>query len=55
MKQLGVEQLPVVFLTSMQSKALELLGQQFGAYLHKPVTESELLNTVRKQLDLSLQ
>ena len=41
---------PVVFLTSEQSRALELLGSQLGAYLQKPVSEIELLSVVEDQL-----
>ncbi len=45
--------LPVVFLTSVESQALELLGREFGAYLRKPVMEQELLSVVEKQLALA--
>ena len=45
--------LPIVFLTCMESKALELLGREFGAYLHKPVREQELLTVVEQQLALA--
>ena len=45
-------QLPIVFLTSVDSHALELLGREYGAYLHKPVDETELLTTVKTQLEL---
>ncbi len=48
----GYERLPVVFLTSMESKALEMLGEEFGAYLHKPVQEQQLLSVVEEQLAL---
>jgi len=44
----------IIFLTSLKSKALELLGHEFGAYLHKPVRESELLRVVQSQLELAL-
>ncbi len=44
--------LPIIFLTSVQSHAMQLLGRQFGAYLHKPVDQVELLEVVRSQLDL---
>ena len=47
--------LPVVFLTSLQNRALEFLGQEFGAYLHKPVAEHELLDAVKTQLELATQ
>ena len=50
-KLLAVAERPaVVFLTSLKSKALELLGHAFGAYLQKPVCESELLDVVQQQL-----
>ena len=42
---------PVVFLTSLRSKALELLGHEYGAYLQKPVREPELLRIVQQQLE----
>lgn len=44
------ESVPVVFLTSEKSRALELLGNQFGAYLQKPVKPEELLRVVEEQL-----
>ena len=52
LRELGskYERLPVVFLTCMESKALELLGREFGAYLHKPVREQELLDVIQEQL-----
>ena len=42
--------LPIVFLTCLESKALELLGREFGAYLNKPVCEQQLLSVVEQQL-----
>lgn len=51
----GFKELPIVFLTCVNSKAMELLGQEFGAYLQKPVCESDLLEAVRTQLLLSSQ
>ncbi len=51
----GRSDLPVVFLTSVESKALELLGDQYGAYLNKPVEAKQLLDTVAQQLDASPQ
>lgn len=39
--------IPIVFLTSSQSQALEILGDEVGAYLKKPVDESELLHAVQ--------
>jgi CheY-like chemotaxis protein len=44
------EDLPIVFLTSLESKALEMLGREFGAYLNKPVCEQQLLTVVGQQL-----
>ena len=38
--------LPIIFLTSIESHALELLGNSLGAYLHKPVKVDELLQVV---------
>lgn len=48
LKQLGepLNRLPIVFLTSLESHALELLGSTMGAYLHKPVHAEELLRVV---------
>lgn len=39
--------IPIIFLTSSQSPALEILGDEVGAYLRKPIDEHELLQTVR--------
>ena len=39
-------QLPVLFLTSMDNQALRLLGQEYGAYLQKPVDATHLINTI---------
>ncbi len=44
------DNLPIVFLTSLESRALELLGREFGAYLNKPVCEQRLLSVVEQQL-----
>lgn len=38
---------PIVLLTTMQSHALEVLGGQLGAYLHKPVGPDQLLQAVK--------
>ena len=46
----GESDLPVVFLTAEESKALELLGEQYGAYLNKPVSSDQLLQVVSTQL-----
>jgi CheY-like chemotaxis protein len=55
LRELGsnYDDLPVVFLTSMKSKALQMLGQEFGAYLQKPVAEDELLSVIAEQLEKS--
>ena len=42
------DKLPIVFLTSLQSHALSLLGSEMGAYLRKPVCPEELLRTVAR-------
>lgn len=39
---------PVIFLTSMQSHALEVLGREMGAYLKKPVDPDTVLKAVRE-------
>ncbi|MEL7497470.1 MAG: response regulator [Planctomycetota bacterium] len=44
------DQLPIVFLTSVESRAMELLGREFGAYLNKPVQPEELLGVVEELL-----
>ncbi|MGV3482840.1 MAG: response regulator [Planctomycetaceae bacterium] len=44
--------LPIIFLTKESARHLNVLGQQFGAYLQKPVCEETLLSTVRTLLDL---
>ena len=41
------KELPVVLLTSLNSHALELLGEELGAYLRKPVEADALLDAVR--------
>jgi len=40
-------ELPIIFLTSIESHALEMLGDKLGAYLHKPVTSQKLLDVVQ--------
>ena len=47
---INLENLPIVFLTSNDSHAMELLGRQFGAYLQKPVSPQVLLDVVHDQL-----
>ena len=44
------DKLPVVFITSNDSRAMELLGEKYGAYLKKPVKADELLRVVEEQL-----
>ncbi len=39
---------PIVFLTTLNSHALELLGDEMGAYLKKPVCPDDLLQIVRQ-------
>ncbi|MCA9076836.1 MAG: response regulator [Planctomycetaceae bacterium] len=39
-------ELPIIFLTAMESHALEMLGDKLGAYLHKPVDAKRLLDAV---------
>lgn len=48
LKQMGHpwDELPVIFLTSLQSHALDLLGDEMGAYLRKPVQPDVLLKAV---------
>lgn len=55
LRELGkeYERLPIIFLTCLESKALELLGHEFGAYLKKPVHPGELVSVVKKQLSLA--
>jgi DNA-binding response OmpR family regulator len=40
------DRIPIVFLTSLDSNALNLLGDAMGAYLRKPVRADELLAAV---------
>jgi DNA-binding response OmpR family regulator len=42
--------LPVIFLTSLESHALTLLGSKMGAYLQKPIRPEDLLNAVKALL-----
>ena len=39
---------PIVFLTMLHSRALELLGEEMGAYLRKPFQAPLLLDVVQK-------
>lgn len=40
--------IPVLFLTSLQTEALNSLGQQLGDYLPKPVCGGQLIEAMRK-------
>lgn len=40
------DRLPVIFLTTLRSRALEMLGGELGAYLQKPVDPDELIEAV---------
>ena len=52
LRELGpdYDRLPIVFLTSLESKAMELLGREYGAYLNKPVQPQLLLDAVEELL-----
>lgn len=41
-------EIPIIFLTTLDSNALELLGDELGAYLQKPVRGQQLLDTVAR-------
>jgi CheY-like chemotaxis protein len=41
-------EIPIIFLTTLDSHALELLGDELGAYLQKPVRPKQLLDTVAR-------
>lgn len=47
------DELPIIFLTSVQSHALEVLGDQMGAYLKKPVDPDQIVDTVRSFVPMS--
>ncbi|MBT4866132.1 MAG: response regulator [Planctomycetaceae bacterium] len=46
--------IPIVLLTSLNSHALELLGDELGAYLRKPVQPEELLEAVKTNVNRPL-
>lgn len=52
MKRMGTpwSEVPIVLLTSCASHALELLGEQWGAYVAKPVSVTRLLEVVESLL-----
>lgn len=41
---------PVIFLTSIKSQALNMLGKQLGDYLHKPICAQQLLSAIERTL-----
>lgn len=43
-------EIPIVFLTTENSMALRMLGDELGAYLRKPVCQDELLDVIESQL-----
>lgn len=43
-------EIPIIFLTTLDSHALELLGDELGAYLQKPVRPQQLIETVSRFL-----
>lgn len=53
LKKLGppLNKLPIIFLTTLESHALELLGNTLGAYLHKPVCCEELVRAVQAVIE----
>lgn len=56
LKQMGRpwDQMPILFLTSQNSHALEVLGRELGAYLRKPVSSEMVLNTVNSLVSTHL-
>ncbi len=52
LKSLGSpwKEMPIVFLTNIKSQALEMLGNEYGAYMNKPVDPALLLKTIDEQL-----
>ncbi|MGD9855798.1 MAG: response regulator transcription factor [Planctomycetaceae bacterium] len=47
--------LPIVFLTSLDSHALEMLGLKMGAYLRKPIVGERVVDVVQSLIPLSFQ
>ena len=41
-----LSKLPIIFLTALESNALELLGIEKGGYLHKPFSHEDLVTMV---------
>lgn len=52
-KRMGLpwSRVPIIFLTSSASHALELLGEQWGAYVPKPVSVKRLLEVTTALLE----
>ena len=46
------DKLPILFLTCVDSNALELLGDKYGAYLRKPVNADRLLKAIDQHLPI---
>jgi DNA-binding response OmpR family regulator len=55
LQELGTpgNEIPIVLLTSLNSNAQELLGDELGAYLRKPVQADELLDAVNTNVNRS--
>jgi DNA-binding response OmpR family regulator len=51
-KQMGAgwTEVPIIFLTASRSHALEMLGEQLGAYVQKPISPEVLLEVVERLL-----
>jgi len=49
------DQMPIVFLNSLDSHALELLGLRMGAYLRKPVVGERVVDVVQSLLHASFE
>lgn len=49
------QHVPIIFLTSENLVALELLGKEMGAYLKKPVKREELLSVVQERLTIEVE
>ncbi|MBX3437658.1 MAG: response regulator [Planctomycetaceae bacterium] len=47
--------LPIVFLTSLDSHALEMLGLKMGAYLRKPIVSERVVEVVQSLISVSFE
>lgn len=56
LRELGhpFDELPIIFLTSVHSHAVEVLGGQMGASLTKPLDDQQVLDAVRSLVPLSV-